>query len=318
MLATPLGVARRASSATCCASRSGCCIGVGDLPRRDGAVRRRRVAAGAARRARPPCSPAWRSPRRSSRFAASTRERRRLRRAVPVRGHRRCSCSRARSSRSSQLPAGLELARVRHAAVARRRAVPRPRASAPADAGGARRCHVAYLAAWIGGRRLARRARPSAGGWSSDGEPPATDRRRWPPAILPAAARPAAGPGCSSSATCWSTGAIWLIIVSGFFEPVFYLLVDRRRDRRARRRRRRAGRPGRSTTPPSSRPALLASSAMNGAIYDSTMNVFFKLKYAKTYDAMLATPLGRARRRARRDHLGAAPRRALLGRVPAS
>jgi len=39
-------------------------------------------------------------------------------------------------------------------------------------------------------------------------------------------------------------------------------------------------------------PALLASSAMNGAVYDSTFNIFFKLKYAKTYDAMLTTPLG--------------------------
>ena len=39
-------------------------------------------------------------------------------------------------------------------------------------------------------------------------------------------------------------------------------------------------------------PALLASSAMNGAIYDSTFNVFFKLKYAKTYDAILSTPVG--------------------------
>ena len=37
-------------------------------------------------------------------------------------------------------------------------------------------------------------------------------------------------------------------------------------------------------------PALLASAAMNGAIYEST-NIFFKLKYAKTYDAILATPL---------------------------
>ena len=33
---------------------------------------------------------------------------------------------------------------------------------------------------------------------------------------------------------------------------------------------------------------------MNGAIYDSTINVFFKLKFAKIYDAMLATPLGPA------------------------
>jgi lipooligosaccharide transport system permease protein len=31
---------------------------------------------------------------------------------------------------------------------------------------------------------------------------------------------------------------------------------------------------------------------MNGAVFDSTFNVFFKLKYAKLYDAMLATPLG--------------------------
>ena len=31
---------------------------------------------------------------------------------------------------------------------------------------------------------------------------------------------------------------------------------------------------------------------MNGAVYDSTMNVFFKLKFAKTYDAILATPIG--------------------------
>ena len=38
-------------------------------------------------------------------------------------------------------------------------------------------------------------------------------------------------------------------------------------------------------------PALLASTALNGAIMDSTFNVFFKLKYDRTYDAMLATPL---------------------------
>ncbi len=39
-------------------------------------------------------------------------------------------------------------------------------------------------------------------------------------------------------------------------------------------------------------PGLLATSAMNGAIYDSTVNVFFKMRYAKLYDAMLATSLG--------------------------
>lgn len=39
-------------------------------------------------------------------------------------------------------------------------------------------------------------------------------------------------------------------------------------------------------------PALLAASAMNGAVFDSTFNVFFKIKYMKTYDAVLATPVG--------------------------
>ena len=31
---------------------------------------------------------------------------------------------------------------------------------------------------------------------------------------------------------------------------------------------------------------------MNGAIYETTGNVFFKLNYAKTYDGVLATPMG--------------------------
>ncbi|MDQ1292468.1 MAG: transporter permease [Actinomycetota bacterium] len=39
-------------------------------------------------------------------------------------------------------------------------------------------------------------------------------------------------------------------------------------------------------------PALLASSAMNGAVFDTTTNVFFKLKYLRLYDSVLATPLG--------------------------
>jgi lipooligosaccharide transport system permease protein len=38
-------------------------------------------------------------------------------------------------------------------------------------------------------------------------------------------------------------------------------------------------------------PALLGSSAMNGAIYESTVNIFFKLKYGKIYDAILSTPM---------------------------
>lgn len=38
-------------------------------------------------------------------------------------------------------------------------------------------------------------------------------------------------------------------------------------------------------------PGMLAVSAFNGALMDSTYNVFFKLKYEKLYDQMLATPL---------------------------
>ncbi|MDN4174157.1 ABC transporter permease [Nocardioides sp. SOB77] len=38
-------------------------------------------------------------------------------------------------------------------------------------------------------------------------------------------------------------------------------------------------------------PAMLAASAFNGALLDSTYNVFFKLKYDKLYAQILATPL---------------------------
>ena len=55
-------------------------------------------------------------------------------------------------------------------------------------------------------------------------------------------------------------------------------------------------------------PGLLASSAMNGAMLDSTFLVFFKLKIAKTYDAMLSTPLGVERRGPRRAQLVRAAR----------
>jgi len=38
-------------------------------------------------------------------------------------------------------------------------------------------------------------------------------------------------------------------------------------------------------------PGLLAIAAMNGSLLDTTFNFFFKMKYAHTYDAVLASPL---------------------------
>ena len=38
-------------------------------------------------------------------------------------------------------------------------------------------------------------------------------------------------------------------------------------------------------------PGLLAAAAMNGAIFDTTFNFYFKLKYSHAFDAMIATPL---------------------------
>ncbi len=82
----------------------------------------------------------------------------------------------------------------------------------------------------------------------------------------------------------------WMIFVSGLFEPVFYLfamgvgvatLVGEV--------------PGPDGQPVPYgvfvAPALLAVSAMNGGAYESTFNVFAKLKWGKVYDAILATPL---------------------------
>jgi lipooligosaccharide transport system permease protein len=38
-------------------------------------------------------------------------------------------------------------------------------------------------------------------------------------------------------------------------------------------------------------PALLAASAMNGAVFESTFNIFGKLRFSRIYDAVLATPV---------------------------
>jgi lipooligosaccharide transport system permease protein len=85
----------------------------------------------------------------------------------------------------------------------------------------------------------------------------------------------------------------WWVLASGFFEPLFYLLgigVG-------------LGRlvgevPGPNGAPIPYQlfiaPALLASSSMNGAVAEGTFNFFFKLRYNKTFDAILSTPLSPA------------------------
>ncbi|GAB5079781.1 ABC transporter permease [Arthrobacter sp. AD-310] len=83
----------------------------------------------------------------------------------------------------------------------------------------------------------------------------------------------------------------WLVMLSGFFEPVLFLVsmgvglgaivgtVEG---------------PGGGEISYAAyiAPALLAVSAMNGAVYDSTWNVFFKMHFAKLYQGMLYTSLG--------------------------
>jgi lipooligosaccharide transport system permease protein len=81
----------------------------------------------------------------------------------------------------------------------------------------------------------------------------------------------------------------WQYLVSGFFEPLFYLLslgiglnhlVG--------------GIPVGSTTVSYAAfvaPGLLATSAMNGAMLDATFNTFFRLKVNHSYEPVMATPL---------------------------
>src|SRR6478672_2165726 len=82
----------------------------------------------------------------------------------------------------------------------------------------------------------------------------------------------------------------WMVLLSGFFEPLFYLLS--------------IGfglgaligtipGPGGTEIPYQLfvAPALLGTASMNGAINESTFNFFFKLNYDKTFTSILATPL---------------------------
>jgi Nod factor-specific ABC transporter NodJ protein len=80
-----------------------------------------------------------------------------------------------------------------------------------------------------------------------------------------------------------------ILLISGFFEPLLYLLSigvgvgalvgDLNVDGR--------------TLPYAAfvAPAMLAVSAMSGALAETTFNFFFKLKYMKTFEAVLATPV---------------------------
>jgi lipooligosaccharide transport system permease protein len=78
---------------------------------------------------------------------------------------------------------------------------------------------------------------------------------------------------------------LWLMILSGIGEPLFYLLSIGVGLGQL------VGTVGGVSYTAYVAPALLATSSMNGAVYDSTFNVFFLIKYAKTYDAALATPM---------------------------
>lgn len=82
----------------------------------------------------------------------------------------------------------------------------------------------------------------------------------------------------------------WVVFVSGFFEALFYLLsIGIGISKLVGEFPGPDGRPLSYTAFVA--PAMLAAAAMNGAVFDATYNIFFKLKYAKTYDAMLSTPM---------------------------
>ena len=78
----------------------------------------------------------------------------------------------------------------------------------------------------------------------------------------------------------------WMTIFSGFFEPLFYLFSLGLGLGHF------VGSVHGVSYASYIAPALLASSAMNGAVNEAMTNVFCKLRYGKTYDSMLSTPLG--------------------------
>ncbi|MGI9666119.1 MAG: ABC transporter permease [Acidimicrobiia bacterium] len=85
-----------------------------------------------------------------------------------------------------------------------------------------------------------------------------------------------------------STKSFWPVLLSGFFEPVFYLFAIGVGIGQLAGEVTFRGMPVSYTAFVA--PAMLAASAMNGAVFEST-NIFFKLKYGKIYDGALATPV---------------------------
>jgi lipooligosaccharide transport system permease protein len=81
----------------------------------------------------------------------------------------------------------------------------------------------------------------------------------------------------------------WYIFLSGFLEPVFYLFsIGVGVGKLIESFEYHGETIGYAAFVA---PAMLATSAMNGAVLDSTFNFFFKLKFTKLFDQILATPM---------------------------
>jgi lipooligosaccharide transport system permease protein len=83
---------------------------------------------------------------------------------------------------------------------------------------------------------------------------------------------------------------MWLLLITGALEPIFYLLsLGVGLGKLIPEVTGPAGTPVRYVDFVA--PALMATAAMNGAMYDATFGIFHRLKYGKVYQSVLATPL---------------------------